>query len=323
MSRGDSIRTFGKSLPPVDTVSTLEDWQQARPQWIQNALKHAQSIADPGWFVVDATRSVGSKPRLIRINGHDYVVWRSNNGFVVAPDACPHMGASLATGHTCEGEVVCPWHGLRLGANGHGAWKPLPTFNDGVLLWVALEAQPPRADGPILATRPTRFLDAVIRREFDCDPQDIVANRLDPWHGAHYHPYAFGKLRVIDQSDEDIVVRVIYRVGGPLGIEVDARFHCPEPRAIVMTIVRGEGEGSLVETHATPIEPGRSALIEATLATSHRPQFWMMTRLFGGMLRPLVQKAAARLWVDDGAYAERLFTLRNQEDTSGISQWSD
>lgn len=131
MSRDDSIRTFGAKLPPVDNVSTLADWQQARPQWIQNALRHAQSLADPGWFVVDATRNIGHKPRLMRIHTRDYVVWRSSKGFVVAPDACPHMGASLATGRTCEGEIVCPWHGLRLGAAGHGAWKPLPTFDDG------------------------------------------------------------------------------------------------------------------------------------------------------------------------------------------------
>ena len=39
-------------------------------------------------------------------------------------------------------------------------------------------------------------------------------------------------------------------------MEVDARFHCPEPRTIVMTIIRGEGVGSDVETHATPLEAG-------------------------------------------------------------------
>jgi isorenieratene synthase len=310
MSRNESLRLFGRDLPAADVVSTLADWQQARPHWIRAALRHSQSLADPGWYVVDAVRSITPRPRCVRVDGRDFVVWRAPEGIVAAPEACPHMGASLAGTRVCDGELVCPWHGLRLGARGHGTWKPVPTHDDGVLLWIAPDAQRPRADTPVLASRPQRFLDAVIRREFACDPQDIIANRLDPWHGAHFHPYAFGRLRVIQQTDADIVVRVVYRVGGPLGIEVDARFHCPEPRTIVMTILRGEGEGSVVETHATPIEAGRSTLVEATLATSDRPPFWVIVRLFGGILRPLVQKAAGRLWVDDGAYAERLFHLR-------------
>jgi isorenieratene synthase len=312
MSRVESLHLFGRRLPAGGVVSTLEDWQQARPQWIRNALRHAQSLPDPGWFVVDAVRAIGPKPRVVRIDACDYVVWRSSEGIHVAPEACPHMGASLAGARVCDGALVCPWHGLHLGSAGHGSWKPVPTIDDGVLLWIAPEARRRHTDAPILAPRPQRFLDAVIRRTFRCDPQDIIANRLDPWHGAHYHPYAFGRLRVIQQTDEDIVVRVVYRVGGPLGIEVDARFHCPEPRSIVMTILRGEGEGSVVETHATPIEAGRSALIEATLATSDRPPFWAAVKLFGGILRPLVQRAAGRLWVDDGAYAERLFDLRQR-----------
>jgi len=314
----DPLRTFGRHLPDAASVSTLEDWQQARPHWIQNALHHALSLPDPGWFVVDAVRAIGTRPQPYRIDGQDLVVWRTRTGILVAPDVCPHMGASLATGRVCNDALICPWHGLQLGADGHGPWKPLATYDDGVLLWVAPHAQRARADAPVLAPRPRRAFDAVIRRVFQCDPQDIVANRLDPWHGAHYHPYAFGRLRVIEQSEQDIVVRVVYRVAGRLGIEVDARFHCPEPRTIVMTIVRGEGEGSVVETHATPLEAGRTALVEATLATSDRPPFWAVVRVFGWALRPLVRQAARRLWVDDGAYAERLFALRAQESRRGV-----
>ena len=81
-------------------------------------------------------------------------------------------------------------------------------------------------------------------------------------------------------------------------------------RTIVMTIIRGEGVGSVVETHATPIEPGRSAVIEATLAASDRPQFHTFFRAFGGLMRPMVEKRARRLWVEDGAYAERRYELR-------------
>jgi len=307
---GRRFITFGHKLPPMDAVSNLPDWQQARPRWIETALRHAQALPASGWTVVDGTRHLGSSPRRVRLSGRDYVVWRTGAKLQVAPDACPHMGASMSEGRLCEGELVCPWHGLRLGEAPHGSWAPLPTFDDGVLLWVALDPSAARAEGPRLPQRPARFFDAVIRREARCEPEDIIANRLDPWHGVHFHPYSFGRLRVVEQAEDFVVVRVVYRVGGPFGIEVDARFDCPDPATIVMTILRGEGAGSVVETHATALEPGRAAIIEATLATSERRQFWMAVRAMSRVLRPLVRLAAQRLWVDDAAYAERRYALR-------------
>ena len=98
-----------------------------------------------------------------------------------------------------------------------------------------------------------------------------------------------------------------------VGMEVDARFHCPDPRSIVMTIVGGEGVGSVVETHVTPIQPGRTAVIEATLATSDRPQFWAAVRPLTWVFRGMVERRAHRLWVDDVAYSERRYALRNGE----------
>ncbi len=56
---------------------------------------------------------------------------------------------------------------------------------------------------------------------------------------------------------------------------VRAAFTCPDPRTVTMEIVDGEGAGSVVETHATPLRPGpdgrpRTAVIEAVIAHSDR-----------------------------------------------------
>jgi isorenieratene synthase len=306
----DTLKLFGRRLPPAPEASDLPDWQQANPRRIERALTRALSLPRSGWTAVDAVRAVGATPRRYRLHGGDYVAWRTAHGIHVAPEACPHMGASLAGSRVCDGEIVCPWHGLRLGPQGHGAWRPLPTFDDGVLVWVGLDPSRFRPEGPILPRRPVRYFDAVMRKEAACEPEDVIANRLDPWHGVHFHPYSFGRLRLLEQTDDFLVVRVVYRVAGPYGVEVDARFDCPDPDTIVMTIVAGEGEGSVVETHATAVEPGRTAILEATLATSDRPRFWSFTRLTARVLRPLVQKAARRLWQDDAAYAERRYALR-------------
>jgi len=95
-------------------------------------------------------------------------------------------------------------------------------------------------------------------------------------------------------------------------MEVDATFHCPDPRTIVMTIVNGEGVGSVVETHAPPLDEGRTAIVEATLATSERDGFARHARTIAGLARPLIERRAARLWAEDAEYAERRYALRQR-----------
>lgn len=317
--------TFGRRpVAPAPPPSDQPDWAQCRPAWIERALERALARPAGGWFVLDGARAVTAEsPRRYQLAGRALVAWRGRDGRVrVAPDTCPHLGASLSEGRV-EGDcVVCPWHGLALGDHGHGRWRLLPAFDDGALVWVRLS----RAEGgdeeptgaPILTPRPDRALDAAIRVEAHCEPEDVLANRLDPWHGVHFHPHSFGALRVIAQDDDSITVRVIYRVLGRVGVEVDARFACPDRRTIAMTIVGGEGEGSVVETHATPLGPGRTAIIEATLASSTRRGF-AVARRSAPLLRPFIEWAAHRLWRDDAAYAERRYAVRRGQDTAGLS----
>jgi len=307
----------GKHLPDRASGAEVPDWKQANPRWISRALEKTQTKPCGGWYVLDASRLITEKPRCLRVLGHALVAWRANGRLMVAPNECPHMGASLESGRVRNGKLVCPWHGLELGARPHGSWKPFPSYDDGVLVWVQMTGEHKAdelSDHPILCERPETSVHGVIRVEARCEPRDVIANRLDPWHGVHFHPYSFARLRVLEQNDDDITVRVAKRIGGPLSIEVDARFHCPDPRTIVMTIVAGEGVGSVVETHATPIEADKTAIIEATIATSERLQF-KLAKLAPGLVRPLIERMARRLWVDDAAYAERLFSVRKYSAT--------
>jgi hypothetical protein len=309
-SRRHQLLVFGRALPPLPPGDPRPDWQQAEPAYIKRALERSQALAGGGWYVLDASASFGAQPRRVELLGQALVVWRVGSQLLAARDVCPHMGARLSEGRVCAGRLICPWHGLALGLDtGTPGFRLLPTFDDGYLLWVQAGAEP-ASDRPRLPVRPAHGIDAVIRVEADCEPRDVIANRLDPWHGAHFHPHSFGRLRVIDRAEDSITVRVAYRVLGRLAVEVDARFACVDPRCIVMTIVAGDGSGSVVETHATPLAPGRTAVIELTLASSDRLGFPLVERV-ARLLRPTMRWAARRLWREDASYAERLYELRS------------
>jgi hypothetical protein len=104
--------------------------------------------------------------------------------------------------------------------------------------------------------------------------------------------------------------------GRTWGVPVRAEFTCPDSRTIVVHITEGEGMGSVVETHATPLglRPDgrrRTMVTEATIAYSDRPGF-PVARWLSRLLRPGIRHTARKLWVDDLAYAERRYKLRQR-----------
>lgn len=234
----------------------------------------------------------------------------------------PLPGADLATGTVCGGTLICRWHGLPLdGRAREFGWAPLPSHDDGTLAWVRLDAVGGETPSPrpVIPPRPAgHTLASVAHLVGVCEPADIIANRLDPWHGAWFHPYSFTRLEVLATPTEDadrFLVAVTFRMGR-LGVPVVAEFDCPEARTIVMRIVDGEGTGSVVETHATPIGSGpdgrpRAAVLEAVIAHSDRPGF-ARALWAAPLITPVMRYAAGRLWRDDLAYAERRYEVRSQ-----------
>ncbi len=298
-------------------------WRQARPSRIAASLAAAQQRDPGGWFVVGTSADIPKDRSITRtIGGREVVLWRDQEGSLVAgPGACPHLGALLTDCVVSSGSLFCRWHGYELTAAGDGSWRPYRAFDDGLLAWVGLPAAGETAtDAPALPPRPAlhRSLSSVIVARGVCEPQDIIANRLDPWHGAWFHPYAFSHLTVDESAsnDELLTVDVAFRLNRSWGVPVRAQFFCPDARTIVMQITEGEGAGSLVETHATPIgvdSRGRPVTIvtEATIAYSDRAGF-AAARWMAPLIRPAVRRTARRLWVDDLAYAERRYRLRSR-----------
>ena len=312
-------------IPKVRWADQAPTYQQAEPAIIDAALRRAERRPSGNWYVFAASTDVrGDRPFGATVAGVEIVAWRDGQrGLHVGPASCPHLGADLATGKIDCGGLVCPWHGLRLEGGREFGWKPYPAHDDGVLVWVRLDkagGEEPLA-APVLPVRPTGArLAAVARLEGVCEPRDVIANRLDPWHGAWFHPYSFAQLGVLSappadaDDDADVFQVAVTFHMGRLGVPVIAEFSVPEPRTIVMHIVDGEGAGSVVETHATPLGPGvegrpRTAVIEAVIAQSDRAGF-RHALTAAPVIRPLMQLAARRLWKDDLVYAERRYALR-------------
>ncbi|AKS35082.1 DUF5914 domain-containing protein [Mycolicibacterium goodii] len=309
-------------VAPARWSAQRPTYREAEPAIIEAAVHRSQRRRTGNWYVLGAAGDIRTdRPFGTTIGGIEVVAWRDRDGHLrVGPRACPHLGADLATGVIDDGTLICRWHGLPLtGKTCEFGWKPFPGHDDGVLAWVRLDhlggEEPLTA--PVPSARPHGdTLHAVTRLVGVCEPRDIIANRLDPWHGNWFHPYSFTRLEVLStptEEDDRFLLSVTFRVGR-FGIPVIAEFTCPSARTIVMRIVDGEGAGSVVETHATPLGPGadghpRTAVVEAVIARSDRTGF-RRARRAGGLITPLMRRAANRLWRDDLVYAERRYHLR-------------
>ncbi|AYL39706.1 DUF5914 domain-containing protein [Streptomyces sp. PDY-4] len=309
-----------------DWATQTPTWRRARPALIADALKRASARPSGNWFVAGASRTMRApdRPYGRTVGGVEVVLWRSADGGLHAgAGMCPHLGAPLRDSRVVCGTLVCHWHGLALDGAPFAGWQPFPVHDDGVLVWVRLDevgSEEP-TERPVVPERPApdSGVDAVFTAVGRCEPQDVVANRLDPWHGSWFHPYSFVDLSVVREplGDEDdaFVVDVSFRVAGRLVVPVRAEFTAPGPRTVLMRITDGEGATSVVETHATPLtgagdERPRTAVVEAVVAASDRRGF-ALARAAAPVLRPLMRRTAGRLWRDDLAYAERRWALRS------------
>jgi Domain of unknown function (DUF5914)/Rieske [2Fe-2S] domain len=312
-----------QAIPRISWADQRPTYREAQPSIIDAALRRSQSRPTGNWYAFAASRSIRpGRPFGSAVAGTEIVAWRDQQDHLrVGPRSCPHLGADLATGTVHRGSLICRWHGLALnGTACDFGWKPLPSHDDGILAWVRLDrvgGETP-LDEPVIPGRPSGgTIAAVTRLVGICEPPDIIANRLDPWHGAWLHPYSFTRLEVLTTPTEradQFLVAVTFRMGG-VGVPVIAEFSCPDARTIVMRIVDGEGSGSVVETHVAPIGSGPdgrpcTAVLEATIAHSDRPGFKRACRA-APLVAPLMRYAATRLWRDDLAYAERRYHLRS------------
>jgi vanillate O-demethylase monooxygenase subunit len=77
------------------------------------------------WYVACQADELTDKPLGRKICNEAMVFFRDAEGKVAAvQDFCPHRGAPLSLGRVCNGQLVCGYHGLVMGCDGHTVSMP-------------------------------------------------------------------------------------------------------------------------------------------------------------------------------------------------------
>ena len=175
--------------------------RDAQPGIIDAALNRSRPVASGNWFAFAASDHIrADRPFGTSVGGTEIVTWRDSGHRVACrPGVRPHLGADLSTGTVDCGTLMSVARiavggrlGIRVdtparsrrrctgvGAAGHRGRRSTAGFSG--------------CSGPAHRQR----LHAVTRPVGVCEPDDIIANRLDPWHGAGFHPYSFMHLDVL------------------------------------------------------------------------------------------------------------------------------
>lgn len=260
-----------------------------------------QLVEDPVWrrfwYPVAYAADLRPGPLSRTLLGTPIVVWESAPGRAAAAvDRCPHRDARLSQGWTCDGAVVCPYHGWRFGGDGTAVHIPQTpertTFpdryalrtvqceSDGHVVWVCLDDAPlrPRPRMPE-AGEGWRWL-----RQFDeewaASAPRLMENSFDPAHITFVHRATFGNA-----ADPVIATPQVRRV--PEGLVMDSTVEVrnpPEARAAsgevtettvrttttvlhapflrVLTISYPAGRVHRLVTCATPVDDGHLQLLQ-------------------------------------------------------------
>lgn len=78
-----------------------------------------QSFLRDQWYAAATAAEITDKPLGRKICNEDIVMFRGRDGTIaVLEDRCPHRKAPLSLGQVIDGEIECPYHGLRFDGAG-------------------------------------------------------------------------------------------------------------------------------------------------------------------------------------------------------------
>ncbi len=242
------------------------------------------------WHPVARCDAIDDGPVGVVMLGRPVVVFRSGGRACAASDRCPHRGSPLSMGSYDDDDcLVCPYHGLRYGADGRCVAFPsrpdarlpsrlsletLHTRERHGLVW-ACAAEPTRDDPPDWG-----FYDRPDVQTFQIGPVhwDVSASRVaenfnDVAHFSTIHRVTFGpsdrpvgpqKVIATERGfTSNVAVYQQYRNtldGSVEEIEADYRYDFTFPFSSMLTITYPDGEIECIQLTALP-ESATSSLV--------------------------------------------------------------
>ena len=190
------------------------------------------------WYVAATPDELSDRPLGRQICNERLVFYRGPDGRAVAlEDFCPHRGAPLSLGRVCEGELVCGYHGLRMGCDGKTVSMPgqrvrgfpairsFPVVERHGFIWVwpgdAQRADPALvphlhwADDPAWAYGGGRY-------HIGADYRLMIDNLMDLTHETYVHASSIGQPEIDEtpcstrtEGDEVITSRFMNGISAP------------------------------------------------------------------------------------------------------------
>jgi vanillate O-demethylase monooxygenase subunit len=112
-----------------------------------------RSTTPPEWYVAASTSEIGRTPLGRTIAGKPIVLFRRQDGTVVAlADRCPHYDLPLSSGQIVGDAIECGFHGLRF--DGTGACTHMPAQKEPPRRFRVPSFQVAEKDGDVLVRIP-------------------------------------------------------------------------------------------------------------------------------------------------------------------------
>lgn len=249
------------------------------------------------WYPVGFSQDLGVEPLAREVLGVPIVLWRGPGGLpAAAVDRCPHRDGRLSQGWTCEGRIVCPYHGWQYGSHGRVEVVPqvpaMTTFPARFTLqqvaaadrhgavWVCLD-EPVRGIPEIGAHSADGWRWV---REFDEEwasaPGRLMENSFDPAHTVFVHRATFGDTQRPDvdvpsltRTDYGLVITNDLSVANPAmaksttgeAAERTVRHTQTQLHAPFLRVLRSSYPSGVVHeivTAATPVRNDRLRLVQ-------------------------------------------------------------
>ncbi len=188
------------------------------------------------WYPVAIAAELRSDPLAISLLDVELVLYRDSEGAATAAlDACPHRHVRLSVGTVVDGEIVCPFHGLRF--NGAGRCTHVPALGPRPhlppsyrvrtfevrerygLLWTCVGEHPAQDLPylPLIAQTPFAELNYLPPVIWPVSAARQVENFIDIAHLPYVHAATLGgdqaapiKPGRIEQQDDGLVMRANY-----------------------------------------------------------------------------------------------------------------